>query len=441
MPSLLLRALFCLGAASALIACSDDDSDGQTDESTADAGSDLGNDAATGADTDDGSGFPFEPSTPLTQATRDLGLDRYLGTLPPPTVEATAGAETTWVWGTDDGPLCMRGDAFRFSTRAADPERLIFFLQGGGACWDDFCLAVIRAPAGVPAVDVLNLDLEANPLKDWSVAYLPYCDGSMFAGDRDHDDDGDGAPERFHRGLQNLSGALQTTREQFPAPRQVLLTGSSAGGFGTIIATLLVRATWPDAELLVFNDSGVGVARDGEPEFIGHLIDQFGLTDSVPADCTECITSGHISPMIGWTLERDPNIRVAVFSSWYDSIIGDIFLAGDPEVFRAALEAQTGDLHERFPDQYRRFIVDGKTHTTLLGDPSGVIGSDLTALELPRGFLSRLQTVEIGTIDGTRIGDVRMADWLTAFVENSDAWQDLLEPATESPWQPTPPAP
>jgi hypothetical protein len=420
-------------AALAMAACSDDGTEnngqgGGSSDASADAGDSFFADAA------DGSATPA--LSPLGQAAIDIGLAAFLGELPAPTLETSDADSQTWAWGVDDGPLCMRGGSFRYTTRTLDPERLVVFLQGGGACWDEFCLAVNQAPAGIPAVDALRRDLDVNPLRDWSIAYLPYCDGSLFAGNRDHDDDGDGTPDRFHRGLLNLSAALQHSREQFPAPRQVLLTGSSAGGFGTILATALVRVAWPQAEVLVFNDSGVGVARDGDVRFISHLIDQFGASQLVPEDCQDCLVNGHISPLIGWALERDENLRVAIFSSWFDSIIGDTFLGMDPYLFQQALARETGDLHERFPERYRRFIVDDSTHTTLLGDPTGIIGTDLSAIELPDGFLSNLGAIRIGSLVDTRIGDVTTAMWLQAFVDGDAAWTDIVEEPTVSPWLP-----
>lgn len=427
----------------ALSACGDDVADDVDSDVAIDSGSDAGTDAAgdsaadtapdsvdAGADAE-GSDEP-RPLTGLALRAHELGVDEYLGTLPEPTVQRDDGTTATYEWGVDDGPLCLRGDEFRFSVRRGDPERLVVFLQGGGACWDTFCLAINRAPVGIPDVDALNMDLEANPLRDWSVAYLPYCDGSLFAGDIDHDDDGDGESDRFHRGLQNLSGALHTARQEFPEPDQILLTGSSAGGYGTLVATLLVRVVWPDAELMVFNDSGIGVARPDDPEFIQHILDQFNIGRFIPADCEDCVTSGHITPLVAWTLEQDPEIRIANFSSWYDSIIGDVFLDIEPAVFQAALDAQTSAIHDAYPDRYHRFIVDTRTHTALLGDATGIIGRDISSVELPPDSASLLGDLDIGSLEGTAIGDVNVSMWLRAFVENDDAWVDLVEEPT--PW-------
>jgi hypothetical protein len=366
------------------------------------------------------------PSALALEAKR-LELDRYLFTGPDPVVEEADGDTTTYRMEPGAGPLCMRGGPFRFAVRDLTPDRLVIFLQGGGACWSEFCLAVNAAPPGIPSVDALDRDMEANPLRDWSVLYLPYCDGSLFIGDADIDEDQDGAPDRFHRGLHNLSAALRKARALYPAPARILLVGSSAGGFGTIPATILVRASWPTAHIDVFNDSGVGVAKPGEPEFIRGLLDEFNATRFIPDTCPDCVTSGHITPLVEWTLARDADIRIAVFSSFYDSIIADVFLKLAPAAFRDALLSETDRVHAAYPDRYRRFFVDGVTHTAMLGDPTGIIGSDLGAIELPPNSGDLLTKVKIGGLDLTTSGDTLVGDWLKAFVTDDPAWVERIE--------------
>lgn len=222
---------------------------------------------------------------------------------------------TAYTFG-DDRTGCMRGAPFTVSTEDRGSDDLILFLQGGGACWSDFCFAVTAAPAGVPRIDLLNPDLPGNPVADWNVTYVPYCDGSLFAGDKDHDDDGDGTPDRFHRGLANLSASLDVARADFPDPKRVLLAGSSGGGFGSILAMPLVRHVFPEAELLVVNDSGVGVARgDADPGYVERLIREFDAEEVIPEDCPDCTANGHITGLVDWYLSQDDTVRIGVFSA------------------------------------------------------------------------------------------------------------------------------
>jgi hypothetical protein len=155
----------------------------------------------------------------------------------------------------------------------------------------------------VPDIDILNPELPENPVSDWNAMHLPYCDGSLFAGDANVDEDGDGRPDRLQRGLANVSAALDVARETFPDPERVLFMGSSAGAIGAMLNMPLARHVWPDAELLVISDSGVGVARgELEPEFVASLMSEFNASSYLPPGCPDCIADGHLAPLVDWYL-------------------------------------------------------------------------------------------------------------------------------------------
>ena len=331
---------------------------------------------------------------------------------------------------------CLRGDPWRSATRDAGSDDLVVFLQGGGACWDGFCLAVTEAPAGIPTIDLLDPGLAANPVADWNVAYLPYCDGSLFVGDADHDDDGDGQPDRFHRGLANLSASLDVARARFPAPRRVLFAGSSGGGFGVSLGLPLVRATWPDADIIALADSAVGIARGpDDPGFVSGLVDEWGAGELLPEGCEGCLDGGHLVPVVEHHLDQDPTIRMGVFGAWYDSIMGDVFLDVTPSQHRDMVEVETGRAHAARPDRYRRFLIDGRMHTTLLGDASGIVGSNLDALEYPPEILAALATIELGSLESTASADgTRVSDWIAGLIAGDEsAWPDIVDPAGPAP--------
>jgi len=418
----LRRALPIWGAV--LVACAPAASSDATDVVADDAAPDV-------ASMDTSGDASVDPEPALVTEARKLGLLDYLEGGPVPVVEAEDGDTTTYRFEPgapgELGPLCMRGDPFRFAVRDTGSDTLVVFLQGGGACWSEFCFVVTQAPPGIPDVQTLDVHEPLNPLAGSSVVYLPYCDGSFFVGEADVDEDGDGQPDRFHRGLANLGGALRTGLARFPAPARVILIGSSAGGYGTLLATLLVRAAWPEAHLRVMSDSGVGLARPADPSFFATIAAEQNVLRLIPSTCEACLTGGQLTPLVAWTLERDPEVRVAVFSSFYDTIIGAIFLGLPPETFRDLLLEQTGAVHDRFPDRYRRFLARGVTHTSTLGDPTGIVGSDPTAVEMHLKLLDLLGVLEIGGLGATRIGETTMADWLTAFVTDSPDWVERLD--------------
>lgn len=366
------------------------------------------------------------PDDPPRGPAEALGLTLYLGTIAPAET-ATDGDETVWTFDPDDGPMCLRGAPFRASLRTTGHPDLVIFLQGGGACWSAFCLAVREAPAGVPTIDLLNPEIAENPVAEWNALYLPYCDGSLFVGDRDHDDSGDGQPDRFHRGLHNLSAALDAAARAQPEPRRILLAGASAGGYGTVLAALLVRHVWPDSELIVMNDSGAGIAMDGEPDFLLQLLDEFNATRFIPDECTGCLDDGHIVPLVAWTLDRIPDLRIGVFSGLQDSVLAGIFLDVPPEDYQHALLRETDAVHAAHPDRYRRFFIEGRMHTTLIGDPSGIIGTNLGAVELPPGIGTRLASISLGRLATTVDHEQRpISRWLQALIDNAEDWTDTV---------------
>jgi hypothetical protein len=368
-----------------------------------------------------------EPDTPARIAW-EAGITRYLGQTPAASESETGTDTTTLRFDPADGPMCMRGATFGASVRETDSEDLLIFLQGGGACWSAFCLAVTAAPDGIPRTDLLRRE-ERNPLNGWDALYVPYCDGSLFAGDRDVDEDGDGAPDRFHRGLANLSAALSVGHERFPRPRRIVLAGSSGGGYGTILAAFLVRYVWPDVRLDVLNDAGIGVARDDEPSYLDTLIDDFGAREFIPADCPECTARGHIVGLVRYLLDRDPDLRVAAISSWNDYVISEVFLGTTPAAFQVALERETTALHQAHPTRYRRFFYAGAAHTALLGDVTGITGTDFGAVELPPDAASLLAGIEIASMHDVRVNDVSLATWVRAMIDDDPAWRDRLAPA------------
>ena len=341
--------------------------------------------------------------------TDEMGIMRYTFDVPEDPTTAT-----------ERGPLCLRGGQYTVDTREGSSDELLIFLQGGGACWSELCSAFEEA-GPLPPTGVLDPESEINPLRDWDVVYLPYCDGSLFAGDVDRVlrasslGEGEGESMGYQRGLQNLSAALDIAVEEFPNPSRILIAGISGGGFGTITATPLVRFHYPNAPILVFNDSGIGVAKDGDRNFIeSTLLAGWNASDLIPESCLECTTDGHITGLIAWTLRNDPGLRVSALSYSADFVVATAFLGFvDPQSWTTALLRETADLSAAFPNRYQRFILAGTLHTVLLNDGTGDLG----------GF---------GGVLGSLVDDrngVTPVEWLNAFLDDSELWNDVVAPA------------
>ncbi|MEM9074137.1 MAG: pectin acetylesterase-family hydrolase [Myxococcota bacterium] len=356
------------------------------------------------------------------------GLTRYVGSFFPvddPEVDEEGVKHFRFAVPSDPtvaprGPLCLRGTEYTVDTRTGSSDELLIWLQEGGACWGAFCAATEEA-SRIFEGGVLDVTPE-NPLANHDLVYVPYCDGSLFAGDVDRmlspsiiSPSTEGSTLSFQRGLQNLTAALDLAKREFPEPTRVVLAGSSGGAFGTIVAAPLVRFYYPDVEILVLNDSGVGVVRDQTPEFVGRLLEEFNASAVIPASCPECLARGHVTEFIGWNLDNDPNLTIGVMTHSQDAVISGLFVMELDTVFETAVLRETTALHERFPNRYKRFLLAGPNHSFLLNSGEPAPFADFATL----GGLQE------------EVGGVRALDWVRAAVERSFEWVDTVDPALE----------
>ena len=328
----------------------------------------------------------------------DQGVDRYLGEFTP--MSSTLGPDgvVEHVFGSGDrGPQCLRGGDYRMATRDGSGNALMIFLEGGGACTSQLCSATEEASNNQfrAKFGILNSADDTNPAADFDVAYFPYCDGSVFSGDVDYDDDGDGTDDRFHRGVQNTSAGLDVVASTYPAPSMILLTGNSAGGYGTNYALPLVRKLWPDTPIRMLNDSGVGIAFPGYTAFVAN---EWKSTAFIPASCETCIgEDGHTTDYHKYQLAEDRNLITGFMSTAQDSVIADTFIGIGGEAFEAALRAEMADLQAAHPDRFRYIIAAGNEHT----------------------FIQRAFNLAVG--------DTTISEWVSNMLENNQDWDTVTE--------------
>jgi hypothetical protein len=247
----------------------------------------------------------------------------------------------------------------------------------------------------VPNSGVLDVTDKDNPVADWNIVYVPYCDGSVFGGDNDFmsTSASDMSLHKYH-GVRNFSAALDVAVGHFPHPKKILLAGSSAGGWGTIFQRALVRSQYPDAELSVFDDAGIGFSVN-----MDFVANEWGSAKrSRPPSCMQCQTDPNLSPYVKYLLEHDPSTVVGDFSAWEDAVIMQFTFTTDPMVFRQKLQDATDIPAKAYPDRYKRFFINGSMHTSLL-----------TAFHT------------------TQVQGVSVSQWLGRMIDRDPDWKELLE--------------
>ena len=353
--------------------------------------------AAGCSDNNGGNNAVVGPAPTPFQEIIDQGVTRYQGVYTPMLSEPD-GDVVNHSFGAGDGPLCINGSEYSMATRDTGSDELVIFLEGGGACWSTFASCTQEVEQGIPKNGILDPDLPGNPVASWNTVYVPYCDGGLHASDADNDYDGDGQVESFQRGLHNLSASLDVAVSTFPSPRRILLTGNSAGGFGTTYALPLVRALYPDVPIELINDSGLGVSKPDDPDYIRLLLSDWNAGAFFPPSCETCIgEDGHTTDYHKWQLEQDDNFRLGMMSYKQDFVIGNAFLQTGGEAFEAALLEEMADLGAAYPERMHSFIANGTNHTFL-------------QLDL-----------------GVTAGGVTVLDWVTAMLDGSEAWQSTSD--------------
>jgi hypothetical protein len=284
-----------------------------------------------------------------------------------------------------DGPVCIAGTNYSVFTRQGDPKKLLIFLQGGGACWQGFynCNVLGEAqspPEEGPFPGVFDPTMPENPFADYSVVYMPYCDGSTFGGDNDVDDPAfPFSPTRHHRGLRNVSAGMDVAADMFPRAKQITVMGHSAGGVGAAaFAPFLTRFVFGNnTKLTVYNDAGPIAVNLGTPPTAVSPPDipwlsvwarqnDWQFQQFYPQSCIDdgrCNAFGQQTGIIDWRLDNDSTIREGFYETDSDAT-NRFFAQGDgtrmdPEAYRSLILAEHGALNEAYPRRYKRFIVSG----------------------------------------------------------------------------------
>jgi len=292
---------------------------------------------------------------------------------------------------------------YRFWVRRGDPSKLAVLFDGGGACWDDLTCSFPfgkRLPDAVPQFynpsirwgerpsqvgGILDTDNPANPARDWTLVVLPYCTGDVHLGstDRTYHDAGHpiyDLPDTFtihHRGYDNFMVVLDWIGQHLSAPSQLLVAGSSAGGYGASAHFPWLARQFPLAELTVLSDASQGVTTsafdngpDGRAHWNPQLPEWVAGSDPLQVPSADLLYRGALAYPQGrfaqYTSTQD-SVQVG-FYGYMKAYYGPGGSCPDPTVdwsqqMQSRLDGYTADL-----PNFRSFVVPGTAHTVLGSD-------------------------------------------------------------------------
>jgi len=304
------------------------------------------------------------------------------GRSPPLGAPMTGLAPGTWTWVGFEDSSCSDGSPTGIGVNPGEGPDLLFFLDGGGACASaETCFVLHTATLGPfgegefearvaeSPGSILDRNLAGNPFADATLVYVPYCTGDVHGGDRVVTyTDGPGGT-MHHTGHLNILAFLARVAATYPAPRRLVVTGSSAGGFGTLVNYQTFRSYFPGAEGFLVDDSGPPLESNGGP-LIQAGFASWGIADVLdplcggPGLCEADLSKGLLA-----LLRKYPSDRFGLLSWNADPTIS-AYYGISVSTFTSDLTALVSDVLAPSANG-RAFVAVGSTHT-MLGDPGSV---------------------------------------------------------------------
>ncbi len=289
--------------------------------------------------------------------------------------------EGEWTWVDVPGTLCSDGTRTGLAVNPApagpDSEVLIF-LNGGGACWDALtCAARLATPgpfgrtefeqgiaAGGDAGTILDRTVTGSPFGGATLVFIPYCTGDVHWGDSALP----GGSWRF-TGDANLVRDVAWLKAHLPGPAKLVVAGSSAGGYGSLLAHDLARTAWPSAKGYLVDDSGPPLVGDDiPPARRSAWFAAWNLATTVEPLCEDLDCAGDLSLSIEALAAKYPDDRLALISFRQDPTIA--FFAGISTTdFETAILRLADERLVPYAARRAAFLVRGGDHT-MLGNPA-----------------------------------------------------------------------
>jgi hypothetical protein len=305
----------------------------------------------------------------------------------------------------------------------------VIYLEGGGACFNQLSCATNpktfgAANFGSMVFDgILGVDDPANPVGDASFVYVPYCTGDVHAGSAA----GASVPRvdgtQDFVGHDNVAGALERIVPTFEGVEQVILTGISAGGFGTWLNYEQVADAFCRDDVVLLSDSGPPQAAPFLASCLQQRwLDLWGLAETLPAGCTDCSPEGENGGVVHlptYLSEAYPDARFGLVSSLRDNVIGMFFAFGLDEC--AAIDAAGLPDTTRGVNTFEEGLV--ALRDDVLAPLPGVTSYFLTGVK-------HTWTGD-ATWAETTSGEVLLVDWVRAVVEGPIP--DAVNPAPAAP--------
>lgn len=177
--------------------------------------------------------------------------------------QATTGWQTVLPKGET---TCSDGSEYKFFVRQGSSDKLMVYLQGGGGCWfRQSCdpdmqpsYTINLANTSYPNFGIFNFEKAENPFKHHSIVYAPYCTGDVHIGASDtvYPPVTEGQEDLVirHQGRANMQAVLEWTYANIKNPKDIFVTGSSAGAIPSPLYASIIAGHYDNARVAQLGD-------------------------------------------------------------------------------------------------------------------------------------------------------------------------------------------
>ena len=269
-----------------------------------------------------------------------------------------------------ENAVCAHGDPWFGLFRKGTENKVLIEFFGGGVSLDSYTAACgnsLVEKGGYYSDNAKNQDFiatlgiggqqEDNPFKDWTLIVLPYATGDFHCGTNDYSYIGLDREQHIlrHHGYTNYAMLLERLLPYLGTPDQLVITGSSAGGWATSILADDVISHFPKTKnVTVFVDSSFlyyddwkNTAKDiwGTPLAIVERI----VSDNIVLDCLTALHRDHPEVKILFDCSVRDN-ALANYQAYIDRGDNSVTTRADGDVFQNNLRKMVTCLQEQVPD-------------------------------------------------------------------------------------------
>lgn len=289
---------------------------------------------------------------------------------------------------------CSDGTPYRFFVRPGKADKLMVYMQGGGACWlRQNCDPNMQPTYSINiaedfkprATGIFNFNNPDNPFADYSIVMAPYCTADVHMGQQDTIYPGLAEAQKdltiHHQGRSNMQAVLDWTYAQVPNPARIFVTGSSAGAIPSPFYASIIADHYPQAQVAQLGDGAGGYRRlneDSRPD------EQWGTFDFLNSENGFNAVSAQ-----GFNYEKlyiaaakaQPKILFAEYDAAEDAVQKRFLALGGSETveLKASLTANHADIRAEVQN-FRAYIGGGDSHTILLRPEFYAYASNGTAI-------------------------------------------------------------